>query len=277
MLAEPLKLKDYSQKGEAATIQRLLSLLPERDRYCVDVGAGSGWSNTRQLIEGGYSGLLIDADQGECLKLLDIFRARIAVVRGTVGFGEDRLDNFICGNGIPESFDFLSIDIDGNDYHVWKALEKYRPKLVCIEFNPTIPTEVHFVQSANPAVQQGASLMAMVVLGKEKGYELVAVHPFNAFFVRKDLFPFMGITDNSPHVLRMDIGYMTYLFSGYDGQVFLAGNEKMPWHPVYWNANKVQHIPRRLRKYPASYSKTERFLFNVWSIYRQTLSALKSI
>jgi hypothetical protein len=38
--------------------------------------------------------------------------------------------------GIKNEFDFLSIDIDSNDYWVWKALDnKYRPRVVSVEFN----------------------------------------------------------------------------------------------------------------------------------------------
>ena len=61
-------------------------------------------------------------------------------------------------------------------------------------------------------------------LGKEKGYELVSVLPFNAFFVRRDYYPLFQIECNSPEVLRTHLDDITYLFSGYDGRVFLRGN-----------------------------------------------------
>ncbi len=43
-------------------------------------------------------------------------------------------------------FDFLSIDIDGCDYHIFEQLELFTPKIICIEFNHMIPNEVEFVQ-----------------------------------------------------------------------------------------------------------------------------------
>ena len=35
--------------------------------------------------------------------------------------------------------DLLSIDIDGNDYHIFESLKKLRPRLIICEYNPTIP------------------------------------------------------------------------------------------------------------------------------------------
>jgi hypothetical protein len=62
-------------------------------------------------------------------------------------------------------------------------LERYRPRLVVVEFNATIPNDIDWVQEADPDVHQGSSLAAFVRLGREMGYELVATSDFNAFFV----------------------------------------------------------------------------------------------
>src|SRR5262249_4602970 len=155
---------------------------------------------------------------------------------------------------IPLDFDFLSIDIDGNDYHVWNAVARYRPKVVCIEFNPTVPTEVHWVQRADPRLKQGASLLAVAELGKEKGYELVSVLPWNAIFVRAEYFPLFEIADNRPERLRTDLTRVTYLFSGYDGTVLLAGAQRLPFHGLEFRQEDVQILPRMLRRYILDYS-----------------------
>src|SRR5207302_7194236 len=106
-----------------------------------------------------------------------------------------------------------SIDIDGNDYHVWEKISDYEPKVVCIEFNPTVPAEVDFVQHADPHLKQGASLLALSRLGKAKGYELISVLTSNAFFVKAEYFPRFGIEDNSPQALWEDLSNVTYIFS----------------------------------------------------------------
>jgi hypothetical protein len=62
----------------------------------------------------------------------------------------------------------LTIDIDGNDYHIWDSMQKYQPKVVIIEYNPTIPNDIKFIQEANFDVNQGSSLRAKIELGGKK-------------------------------------------------------------------------------------------------------------
>src|SRR5262249_27535224 len=192
-----------------------------------------------------------------------------------VGFNKnDGLDSILSETPIPRDFDFCSIDIDGNDYHVWAAIEIYRPKLICIEYNPTIPTECSFVQAADPALKQGASLLALVELGKSKGYELASVLPWNAFFVRSDFFPMLEIEDNSPQKLRTDLRLVTHFFYGYDGTVILRGNQTMHWHGLPIAETRVQLLPRILRKYPQDCNAIERFVLR---IYRRVHLALNGV
>ena len=182
-----------SQTGEDGVIEKILEVIPEHDKWCVEFGAWDGvfLTNTRNLIESqGYSAGLIEADKAHFHALQQNYaqHANVITMNRRVGFGQaDGLDNILSTTPVPREFDFLSIDIDGNDYHVWRAISHYRPKVVLIEFNPTIPTPVRFVQPADPSVSQGASLLSLVELGKEKGYELVAVLQWNAFFVRSEL------------------------------------------------------------------------------------------
>ena len=96
---------------------------------------------------------------------------------------------------VPNEFDLLSIDIDGNDYWVWKAIENYSPRVVVIEYNALYPPHVKWVQEYqadwawNETSAFGASLKSLELLGKTKGYSLVGCNFMgaNAFFVRDDL------------------------------------------------------------------------------------------
>jgi hypothetical protein len=175
----------------------------------------------------------------------------------------------------------LSIDIDGNDYHVWKAISEYKPKLVVIEFNQTIPTEIRFVQKADFSVSQGASLRALVELGKQKGYELLSVLSFNAFFIRSEYFPLFEIGDNSPETLRKSLEDITYIFSGYDGKILLHGNQTLPWHGIKIKQSKIQQLPKVLQKFPCNYNKFEKILWYIWLAFYQLrenpLTAAKKI
>jgi hypothetical protein len=268
---QEFKSNVYSQYGEDGVIGKILELVSPVDRWCVEFGAWDGkhLSNTRDLIEHhGYSAVLIEGSTSRFQELRHNYSGndRVFPFNQFVGFGKtDNLDVLLAKAPIPEDFDFLSIDIDGNDYHVWKATTAYRPKVVCIEFNPTIPTEVSFVQPADPNVSWGSSLRSLVELGKTKGYELVSVLRCNALFVRAEHFPRFHILDNRPEALRASFDEVTYIFSLHDGTVCLAGCQKLPWHDLELKASRVNVIPRFLRKHPSDYSNVERLLFHLFT------------
>lgn len=89
----------------------------------------------------------------------------------------------------------LSIDIDGNDWHVWKSISVIKPRVVVIEYNGKFPPECDWVMPYDPSHlwdlsdRHGASLSALEKLGNEKGYQLVGTNMTgsNAFFVQKEL------------------------------------------------------------------------------------------
>lgn len=263
------KADTFSPAGEDGIIAKILSLLPKNDKWCVEFGAWDGkfLSNTRNLIENnGYSAVLIEGGKEKFKDLEKNYskNPRVITLNRFVGFGKkDNLDQILRKTPIPTDFDFLSIDIDGNDYHVWKAMKKYRPKVVYIEFNSTVPTEIEFVQPADKSVNQGASLLALVNLAKKKGYELACVLPINAFFVRKEYFPRLKVKDNRPETLRTVIDN-TYLFMGYDGKLFLHGRKRLPWHGIEIDESKIQPLPAYLRKFPPNYTIFEKTVFSLF-------------
>jgi len=262
----------YSQTGEDGIIEAILETLPQTDGWCVEFGAWDGlvYTNSRNLIENKkYSAVLIEAARDRFIDLRRNYadRGNVYPMHRFVGFApDDNLDSILKETPIPLDFDFLSIDIDGNDYHVWKAFSKYRPKAIVIEFNSTIPTHIPFVQPADPSVNQGSSLLSMVELGQAKGYELVCVTQFNAFFVRKEYYSFFDITNNSPEVLRKDLSMITSMFVGFDGKIFLHGGCQLPWHETPIRAEKLQYLPKYLRRYPGNYTCFDKIVFAIWLI-----------
>ena len=97
--------------------------------------------------------------------------------------------------GMSGDIDLLSIDIDGNDYHIWKTINCVNPRVVCIEYNAKFPHDFEWVMKYNkthisdPSDNQGASLKSLEILGNELGYQLVCtnLNGVNAFFVKKEL------------------------------------------------------------------------------------------
>lgn len=268
----------YSQCGEDGIISTVLAMLPEKDQWCVEFGAwdGAHLSNVRKLIlEQNYRAVLIEGDPARCGQILTNYSEpshsdHVHPVNAFVGFdASDGLDKLLSGHEIPVNFDFLSVDIDGNDYHVWEAVESYRPKVVCIEFNPTIPTEVDFVQEKNPEVNQGCSLRALYRLAKIKGYEAICVMPWNVIFVDGMYFDRFQIGDNSAASLRRDLSLVTWIFSGYDGSVHLSGAKQLPWHNLPLDESNLKQVPALLRAYPHNYSDAQRLLFSLLKTMRR--------
>jgi hypothetical protein len=271
----PFEENISSQCGEDGVIERALHVIGSRDRWCVEFGAWDGRlaSNTHALIEHEhYSGVLIEADAArfESLQRTYAGRENVITFRRLVHFdGPDRLDCILAGTAVPRDFDLLSIDIDGNDYHVWEALQDYRPKIVVIEFNPTIPNEVDFVQPRDMAVMQGSSLTAMTRLANAKGYRLIHATVVNGIFVDERYFARFGIADDSPAALRADLSHVTWLFQTYDGRLHLAGNDRLRWHDVPLRAERLQVLPCGLRTFPANFSRRQRLAWLSWRVARE--------
>jgi hypothetical protein len=240
-------------------IRRALEVLPAGPRWCVELGAWDGryLSNTHRLMdhEEGWSGVFIEGDPDRFRELQETYRGNEGAVclNAFARFhGTEMLDELLASTAIPEDFDLLSLDVDGNDYHLWSSLSRFKPRLVVVEFNATIPNDVEWVQEPNPEVHHGSSLAAFVQLGREKGYELIATSDFNAFFVRNDLFELFGIEDNSIDAIHADRRFQTRVFQLYDGTVVWDGCTRLIWHDTALNPDRLQPIPRRLRYLPGT-------------------------
>jgi hypothetical protein len=255
--ANPWLLDAHTDETYTALVAKMINMLPQRNNWCVDFGAWDGLvgSDSRNLVVNhGFSAVLIEGNKDRFRDLQRNYAGNknVFTFNKFVGFGaDDGLDAILKTTPIPQDFDFLVTDIDGNDYHVWAAVANYHPKIVCIEFNPTIPPEVRFIQPADPSVNQGSSLSSLVELGAKKGYELISVISVNAFFVNREYYPLFGIEDNRVELVWTKRDRVTYIFSGYDGRIFLRGYQKLPWHEYIPMAeSKMQCLPSFLQKYP---------------------------
>ena len=135
----------------AGKILEAVLCLPHPSRFSVEFGAWDGLYllNARSLIcDHGHRAVLIEADETRFQQLRRNYpdEERVECLKALVGWEPGNgLDHLLRATRCPTKPDFLSIDVDGNDYHIWKAVSAYRPSVVCIEFNPTIPQDVEFV------------------------------------------------------------------------------------------------------------------------------------
>jgi hypothetical protein len=108
----------------------------------------------------------------------------------------ENINKLVSDADLSGDIDLLSIDIDGNDYWVWKALDQVSPNVVIIEthvefgmHNIVVPYDPNYVYPGKHPVYHGASPIAMVNLAKSKGYRLVGANElgFNFIFVKNGL------------------------------------------------------------------------------------------
>jgi hypothetical protein len=202
--ADPKRLlqhgfKIYSQNDEDGIIQEIFRRIGTANRTFIEFGVQNGFEcNTAKLLVEGWRGLWLEASSKYADEIRGHFqpflsRGALTVVETMVTAAN--IDPAIDKAGFAQDVDLLCIDIDNNDYWVWKAINSIRPRLVVIEYNaslrPPLSLVVPYSENANwPGGNYfGASLNALVSLGKDKGYRIVGCcfAGVNAFFVREDL------------------------------------------------------------------------------------------
>ena len=268
--------KKFSQFGEDGIIREILNRINSKnlDKWCVEFGASDGilYSNTYNLIKNhNYQAVLIEADKKSFSKLnKNIDTKKVIKLNKFVKFdGENSLEQILKKTEIPKNFDLISIDIDGCDYYIMENLKYYNPKIICIEFNHTIPNEVEFVQEKNFKIKHGSSALSLVNLATSKRYLLAASTLTNLIFIdnkyKKEV-----LDDNMLTIedLRSDKEYKNIIFSGYDGSVISTRPIDLSWHKIKINNKKFQILPFFLRKFPGDYNVFEKILF---FIYREFL------
>jgi hypothetical protein len=189
----------FSQSGEDGILREIFRRLGISHGTFVEFGIGDGLeNNTAALLLQGWSGLWMDGSQESVDSVRLAYREIIASGRLKLHHGfvsSQTIETLLGTHSMAQDFDLLSIDIDGNDYWVWKAIRNYRPKVAVIEYNAIFPPGLSWTIAESDAHRwqmdshMGASLEALWRLGREKGYCLVGCNlaGVNAFFVRADL------------------------------------------------------------------------------------------
>jgi len=234
----------FSQAGEDGVLEKIFERIEPTSRFAIEFGAGDGVenSNTRRLIlEEDWGALLIEGDPDLAKKMTATYADRPKVKPLHAWVYPGNIELLFEENGVPADVDLLSIDIDSNDYYVWRAIRDYRPKVVIIEVNPLFPPPQRMVVDFHPMNYWdrtdyfGASLQSLYDLGKKKGYELVYHNKFgnNAFFVDGQYYDRFAIADNAPeklfHANPLAAALLDRSPQGRDGVPFSPGNDVLHW------------------------------------------------
>ena len=228
--------KIYSQNGEDGILEFIFSKIGTTNKFSVEFGVGNGFEcNTVYLLEKkGWTGLMMDYGADQEIQWKGVLKK--AWSNRNKGFSEnikkytkfskkiikrkersmhlkldikneritaENIQNLFQKYKVPEHFDLLSIDIDYNDFWVWKAITKFHPRVLVIEFNSSIPPNESKVVPYDADAQWdgtnyfGASLLALKNLSLEKNYTLLGCdsNGVNAFFCQSDLVKNFKIKD----------------------------------------------------------------------------------
>jgi hypothetical protein len=190
------ELRVFSQNGEDGVLAEILRRIGVAGGGFVEFGVQDGTEGNTVFLAHvlGWAGVYLEADDAgfAALERRWAASARVRTVHAAVE--PDTVQALFAGAGVPEEPDVVSIDVDGNDYWIWRALTRYRPRVVVIEYNGALEPGRRLVQPRDTGSWRetefyGASLEALVALGERKGYRLVHCEMTgnNAFFLRDDL------------------------------------------------------------------------------------------
>lgn len=237
----------YSQFGEDGIIDHIFEVIGEGGRVCVEFGAADGisCSNTAALwSDKGWAALLIEPD-ADRFHALQQNAALDADVRCRSDFvtpsGVSSIDAILEEEGIGP-VDFMSIDVDGDDYLILQAMTG-RPRVMAVEFNPTVPPhlDIHPTETGSTF---GASALALVRLGTSLGYRFIGASYCNVFFVTEDeAAPFTQYQTDLEVLFPPD--RYTYAVTDFAGRLALYGAQ-LPWgaaaacvEPLAGNAHRT--------------------------------------
>lgn len=183
----------YSQNGEDGIIQKIFELISAKNRICCEFGAWDGihLSNTRNLILSGWTSIMIEGDKQKSKELIKnyINNKRVYCVNKYVDSKENKVLKILADlpiTNLVEKIDFLSIDIDGLDFEIFRTLD-ISPKVICVEVNaghhPDSSVEIKKNIAKNNV---GQPLNFFSKIAKNKGYSLVC-YTGNAFYIKNSI------------------------------------------------------------------------------------------
>ncbi len=205
------EFKCFSQFEEDGKLLFLFSLLGMEQKTFVEFGSDDGInSNSANLYYNHeFNGVFIDGNSKAIERGRYFFNKHRNLTGEPPVFVEsmitaENINELIKSGGLEGEIGLLSIDIDGNDYWVWKAIDVVNPQVVIIETHNEfglndiiVPYDPEYFYPGKHPDYHGASPIAMTKLAKHKGYRLVGSNDlgFNFIYLRNDL-----LTDVIPEV-----------------------------------------------------------------------------
>lgn len=196
----------YSQNGEDGLLLYIFSEIGTTNRKAIEFGIGDGkqCNLANLIINFGWQALMIDGNANGVTTAKKYYKEHpncsdSSVIIQNEFITKENINELFTNNSFGGEIDLLSIDIDGNDYWIWQAINSVNPRVVVIEYNASLGMDksvsVEYDKSFyrydkhKSGWYHGASLAALQKLGLKKGYNLVGCdsNGVNAFFIRNDI------------------------------------------------------------------------------------------
>lgn len=271
--------KRHSQWGEDGILEAIFNAKGVTNGYFCEFGAWDGkhLSNTYAFYEKGWSGCYIEGERERVADLRrNITRTEVSIVNAFVTpSGQDTLDAILARVSAPH-LDLLSIDIDSDDLAIWQSVSR-RASVVVIEYNPTIPPDVAFV---NPRGKQwGNSARAIYDYARQIGYDFVAITETNLILAAHEFnntaFRVLGFDDLARFPgFRFFFAYDgTLIISDHQGRVSAPEVMSTPFgSPIF-----VQPIQKSFRRFSENSLKMKigRILARISTAARRPVAAIR--
>ena len=152
----------------------------------VEFGAWDGIknANTRILFLNGWRGLYIESDETRFEQLENNFEKEKRIyISNTFVDDDNQLLDSIIEETINDRIDFMSIDIDGLDVEIFKSINNFLPRVVCIEGGQILEPYYRLVSKEISAKNIQQSLNEMKIIFEKKGYTLLCSYQ-DSFFIK---------------------------------------------------------------------------------------------
>jgi hypothetical protein len=201
MSLSDVEFKVFSQWGDDGIIQWLIRNLDIQNKIFVEFGVGNyRESNTRFLMmNNNWSGLVMDSSKRNVAQIVNSeYFWKYTLLALAAFIDVDNINSLLSSTGLDKDVGLLHIDLDGNDYWVWREITNISPTIVILEYNSlfgidrsiTVPYDSLFQRTREhySNLYFGASLRALCQLSAEKGYSFIGCNSAgnNAYFVRND-------------------------------------------------------------------------------------------
>jgi len=246
-----VEFRVFSQWGDDGIIQWLAGVLEFPSKTFVEFGvANYRESNTRFLMmNDNWSGLVMDGSESNVAQIVDSeYFWKYQLTARAAFIDRDNINNLLRASRIGKEVGILHVDLDGNDYWIWKEINVVDPIVAILEYNSVFGTDrsitIPYAKDFNRTkahysnLYWGASLRALCQQSMSKGYAFIGCNSAgnNAYFIRRDKL------NDSVREVSVEDGYVLSSFResrDREGRLtYLTGNDRiaairgMPVHNI---------------------------------------------